>query len=225
MSTTNNQQETTEQKVEQATVQSMKFIEKYKKQMLSGVIAVVVIALAFFAYDKFYKEPRHQDALAQMFAAEQYFRTDSFALALNGDGNSLGFEDIIKEYGKNAGAAVYMYAGISAMHLNEYEKAIGFLKKYNGEDPILKARALCNIGDCYAGLANLNEAAGYYMKAAAEADNIYAANYLLKAGIMYEESGNKAEALKQYQKIKDSYPQSEEGFQIDKYIERVKMSK
>ncbi len=213
-----------EQVVGEATIESVKFIEKYKKQLLAALLAIVIIALAIFAYDKFYSEPRSEEAMAQTFVAEQYFRADSFALALNGDGNSLGFEDIIKEYGHKAGDAVYMYAGICALQLKDYEKAISYLTKYDGNDPILKARSISNIGDCYAGMAKFKEAADYYVKAAKHADNMFAARYYLKAGIMFEELGDKAQALAQYQTIKDKYPQTEEGYQINKYIERVKIS-
>ena len=50
-----------------------------------------------------FRKPLIQEALAQSFTAEQHFRADSFALALNGDGNALGFKQIIDEYGNNAG--------------------------------------------------------------------------------------------------------------------------
>lgn len=225
MTQNNKNQESAEQVVENATVESVKFIEKHKKSLLTGTIVVVLIVIAFFAYDKFYSVPKSEEALAQTFTAEQYFRADSFALALNGDGNSLGFEEIIKTYGKRAGEAVYMYAGVSALRLKEYEKAIGFLNKYNGKDPIMKARSISNIGDCYAGLANFAEAAKYYEKAARYSDNQFAANYFLKAGIMYEELGQKDKAIAMYEIIKNKYPQTEEGYQINKYIERIKVSK
>ncbi len=60
-----------------------------------------------------------------------------------------------------------------------------------------------------------------YLKAADFADNAFAAGYLLKAGIIYEELGDTAKALEAYNKIKDKYPQSVEGFDIDKYISRL----
>jgi tetratricopeptide (TPR) repeat protein len=153
--------------------------------------------------------------------AEQHFRSDSFALALNGDGNSLGFAQIIDEYGNKAGEAIYLYAGVSELHLGNYESAIAYLKKYNGKDPVLKARSISNIGDAYAGLENYKEAVSNYLKAADFADNAFAAGYLLKAGIIYEELGDTAKALEAYNKIKDKYPQSVEGFDIDKYISRL----
>ena len=75
-----------------------------------------------------------QEAMAQTFLAEQYFRADSFALALNGDGNAYGFKKIIDEYGTLAGEAVYFYAGICELQLGQYKNAIDYLKKYDGDD-------------------------------------------------------------------------------------------
>lgn len=211
-----------EETVGEALNQTEHFIEKYKKPLLYSVIAILAVTAIGFAYQNLYRKPHINEALAQTFVAEQYFRADSFALALNGDGNALGFKQIIDEYGDNAGEAIYLYAGISELQLGNYNEAITLLKKYGGDDLILQARALCNIGDAYAGLQNNKEAVSYYMKAAKHVDNSFAANYLLKAGIMYEELGDKENAIKAYEEIKVKYPQTVEGYEIDKYISRIK---
>jgi len=39
---------------------------------------------------------------------------------------------------------------------------------------------------------------------------------------MYEELGDKESAIKAYEEIKVKYPQSVEGYEIDKYISRIK---
>ncbi|GAB1373158.1 MAG: tetratricopeptide repeat protein [Bacteroidales bacterium] len=216
-----NQHQDPEQSVEHALNTTEHFIEKNKKTLLYSAIAIIAIAAIGFAYQHLYRKPLINEALAQTFMAEQYFRSDSFALALNGDGNSLGFAQIIDEYGSKAGESVYMYAGISELQLGNYEKAISYLKKYDGKDPVMKARSISNIGDAYAGMENFKEALSFYLKAADFADNTFAAGYLLKAGIMYEELGDTAKAVETYKIIKDKYPQSVEGYDIDKYISRL----
>ena len=50
---------------------------------------------------------------------------------------------------------------------------------------------------------------------------MFAANYLLKAGVVAEKLGENAKALGYYETIKDQYPQSIEGYDIDKYIGRI----
>ncbi|MFA6334666.1 MAG: tetratricopeptide repeat protein [Bacteroidales bacterium] len=211
-----------EESVGEALNKTEHFIERYKKPLLYSIIAILAITAIGFAYQHLYRKPRINEAMAQTFAAEQYFRADSFALALNGDGNSLGFKQIIDEYGDNAGEAVYLYAGISELQLGNYNEAISMLKKYDGKDLVLQARALCNIGDAYAGLQQNKEAVDYYMKAAKHVDNPFTAGYLLKAGIMYEELGDKDNAIKAYEEIKVKYPKTVEGYEIDKYISRIK---
>ena len=57
--------------------------------------------------------------------------------------------------------------------------------------------------------------------AAAAADNMYAATYLLKAGAVAEKLGDDAKALSFYKKIREAYPQSMEGYDVDKYIGRI----
>ena len=134
----------------------------------------------------------------------------------------MGFTQIIDEYGAKAGKAVYFYAGVCELQLGNWENAISYLKKYKGKDSILAARALACMGDAYVGLEDYKSAVPCFEKAASRADNIFAAAYLLKAGVTREELGDKAGALACYEKIKDQYPQSIEGYDIDKYISRVK---
>ncbi|MDO4736626.1 MAG: tetratricopeptide repeat protein [Bacteroidia bacterium] len=224
MSTNKNIQDP-EIKVGEALSKTEQFLEKYKNVMIYAVVAILVVAGAIYAYRNLVALPAQQEAMGQTFTAEQYFRNGDFEKALNGDGNALGFAEIISEYGTKSGEAVYFYAGVCNLQLGKFQEAIDYLKKYNGEDEIILARAIACIGDAYAGLNDFDTAISYYKKAASSADNIFAANYLMKAGIMYQEQGNTAEALKMYQEIKDKYPQSNEGYEIDKYITRIQPTK
>ena len=196
------------------------FVENGK--FISGIAAgVVVLAIADFCWGKFIHQPAVAEAEGQMALAEQNFRAADYEVALNGDGNVLGFNQIIAEYGAKAGKAVYFYAGVCELQLGNYEAAIKALQSYKGKDAILAARATSCIGDAYVGLENYAKALGYYEKAAATVDNMFAAGYLLKAGIVAEKLGENAKALGFYETIKDQYPQSMEAYEIGKYIARV----
>ncbi len=224
MSTNKNVQEP-EINVTEALSKTEKFFETYKNHIIYGSAAVIAIVAAVLLYHNFVTLPAQQEAMAQTFTAEQYFRNGDFEKALNGDGNALGFNQIISDYGTKSGEAVYFYAGICNLQLGNYEEAISNLKKYNGKDEILAARALACIGDAYAAMNNLENALSSYKSAAAASDNVLAANYLLKAGIICEELGKPAEALKLYEEIKSNYAQSPEGFDINKYISRIQNAK
>ena len=186
-----------EEKVIETVSKTDQFFRENKKTIYGILIALVVIALALVAYQKFYVQPKSDEATAQMIPAEANFRNGEYELALNGD------------------------AGVCELQLGNYQAAIDYLKKYNGKDAILSARATACIGDAYVGLEKYSEAVGYFEKAAAAADNMFAAGYLLKAGVTCEELGDNAKALTFYKKIKDQYPQSVEGYDIDKYITRI----
>lgn len=214
-----------QENIEQTVSATEQFYNENKKLIWGIVAAILVIGLGILAYHKFVYQPKCVEAMQQAYPAEMSFQGGEYELALNGDGNNMGFADIISEYGTKAGKAVYLYAGICELQLGNYQEAINYLKKYKGKESILKARAIAAMGDAYVGLEKYDDALGCFDKAAAAADNIFAATYLLKAGVVCEELGNTDKALTYYKKIKDQYPQSIEGYDIDKYISRIESSK
>jgi len=221
----NEKQEALQQeKLKETVSKTEQFYNENKKTIWGCIIAAAVIALGVLAYNQFYLKHKKAEAQEQMYPAEAAFRQGNFDLALNGDGNNYGFAQVIDEYGAKAGKAVYFYAGVCALQQQNYEEALGYLKKYNGKDPILAARAQACIGDAYVGLQKYSEAVAQFEKAAGLSDNMFAAEYLLKAAVACEELGNKDKALKLYETIKDKYPQSIEGYDIDKYINRIKIA-
>ena len=218
-----NQNIETAQNVGEAVSKVENFFKENGKKISIISAAVAVIAVVIIAVSQLYIKPLKAEAAGQTFVAEQYFRAADYEKALNGDGNSLGFAQIVDEYGSKAGKAVYLYAGVCELQLGNADNAISYLKKYNGKDVILAARAECCLGDAYAMKEDYKGALSQYEKAASVADNAYAAGYLLKAGLMAEELGNNAKALTLYEQIKKEYPQTLEGFEIEKYIQRIQV--
>lgn len=211
--------------VEEALSKTEKFFTTYKNHIVYGTAAIILVVAAVLLYHNFVTLPAQQEAMGQTYTAEQYFRSGEFEKALNGDGNALGFNQIIDEYGTKSGEAVYFYAGVCNLQLGNFQEAINNLKKYNGKDEILAARALACIGDAQASLNDLAAAISSYKAAAAKADNVLAASYMLKAGILLEETGKPAEALELYEEIKTKYPATPEGNEINKYISRINNAK
>ncbi|MCD6347155.1 MAG: tetratricopeptide repeat protein [Bacteroidales bacterium] len=210
--------------VENALSRTEQFIEDNSKLFTYFALGLIVIVGGFIGTKKLIIAPKEDEAQSQMFMAEQYFEKDSFNLALNGDGNYLGFLDIIQDYKitKSANLAKY-YAGISYLHLGQNEDAIDYLKTFKSKDEIMAPIAVGAIGDAYSELDNDDEAVKHYIKAAQMRNNeLTSPIYYMKAGETLEKQGNYQEALKNYQKIKDDYPDSNEARQIVKYIDRVK---
>ena len=167
-----------------------KFVKKYQNILTWGIVGILVIVFGILAINRWVVKPAQEEARGQMFTAEQLFAAGEFETALNGDGNNLGFAQVAEQYGSRAGKAVWFYAGICAYNTGDYEAAVSYLKKYNGKDKILKARALCCLGDAYVNLDRKDAALNCFRKAAALEENIYRAGYLLKAGIVCEEMGD-----------------------------------
>ena len=207
--------------VVEAVSKTEKFFNENGKLLSIICVAVVLVCVAVFCWYKFVNQPKVAEAQGQMALAEENFRAGNFELALNGDGNVLGFAQIIDEYGAKAGKAANFYAGVCELQLGNWDLAIKYLQTYNGKDEILKARALACLGDAYVGLEDYGKALGYYENAAAVVDNMFAAGYLLKAGIVAEKLGQDEKALGFYKQIKDQYPASMEGYDVDKYIGRI----
>ncbi len=213
-----------QQNVAEAVSKTEVFFKENGKLIYGCVICVLVLALCVLAYNRFILQPKKQQATEQMAQAERWFQAGEYQLALEGDENYPGFEDIIDSYGSKAGEAVYMYAGVAKLQTGEWEDAINLLKKYKGEDPILLARAQACIGDAYVELENYNEAIVWYKKAVKTTDNAYAASYLLKAGIAAEAAGQPELALSFYKTVKDQWQNAPEAMEIDKYISRIEIA-
>ena len=79
-------------------------------------------------------------------------------------------------------------------------------------------------GDAYVELGDTKKGISKYLEAAEYADNSFNTPlFLMKAGQLYELENNYSEALKLYERIRDEYPESNEGTTIEKYISRVKV--
>ncbi|MDD2799715.1 MAG: tetratricopeptide repeat protein [Bacteroidales bacterium] len=214
--------------VQEVLTKSEQFIEKYQKQILIGLAVVIIAVSGAMAFKYAYLNPKEAQAEAAMYKGEIFFQQDSFRLALNGNNaDYIGFEGVIDEYGitKTANLAKF-YAGICYKNLGNYEKAIDYLKDFSSDDKMLKPAAITAIGDCQVELGKIDEAAESFEKAADVANNdLLSPINLKKAGLAYENLKKFDKAIKVYTTIKESYFNSPEAADIDKYIERAKLSK
>jgi tetratricopeptide (TPR) repeat protein len=210
--------------VEQTLTRTEQYLEENYKTMLTG-LAVIIVIVGLGWLGKLYLNNRNDEAQSQMYQAERYLEMDSLRLALNGDGNYLGFLDIAKSYRltKSGNLALYS-AGICYLHLGQYQEAIDYLNKYSKKDKVIGSLAIGATGDALVELGDLDKGILKYIEAADYAGNSFNTSlFLMKAGELYELGGKFPDALKMYERIESEYPESTEGATIDKYIARVKL--
>jgi tetratricopeptide (TPR) repeat protein len=209
--------------VEETLSRTEHYLEQNYKPLLIA-LGVIVGLVALIWVGKLYLNNRNKEAQSQMYQAERYLEQDSIKLALNGDGNYLGFLDIAKDYKfTKAGNLAKYSAGICYLHLGNFQDAIDQLEKYSKKDKLIASLAMGATGDAYVELGDVNKGISKYIEAADYADNSFNTPlFLMKAAELYELQSNYTDALKLYERIQKDYPESTEGSSIEKYIARVK---
>jgi tetratricopeptide (TPR) repeat protein len=206
--------------------EQVSFIKQNQKSVLYFFAAVVIAVLGYFGYTELYQKPLEAKAADAMYVAEKYFANDSSELVLNGDGMNKGVLYIIKEFsGTKAANLAKYYAGMSYYRLKDYNKAIEYLKDFSSNAKQVQAVAYGSIGDAYSELKKNEEAIEYYKKAGTHfpEDEAISSEYLFRAASFLELNGQNDAAIEIYKQIKQNYPKSEKGFNIDKYLNRLQI--
>jgi predicted negative regulator of RcsB-dependent stress response len=198
--------------------------DKYGKQISYALLAIIVVVGGIFAYRNWVSEPNEKKASEAIFRAEEYYRLDSARLALNGDQVNPGFLKIISKYGgTKAGKLANFYAGSCYLKLGDFNNAVKYLKDFSTPVDQLQERSYGLLGDAYSELNKKEEAAAQYKKAGTyfEKDELFSPEYLFRSGYLYESMGKTQDAIAMYKLIKDKYPASQRGAEIDKYLARL----
>ena len=207
--------------------------QRIQKPVLTVLLIVVIIIAIWFGYKKFVVEPRNTSANNALSAVQTAFQQATFAptvdtatykLVLNGSGATKGALYIIRNYGStDAGNLAKYYAGESYLRLGDFNNAVKYLKDFSTEQKQIQMMAYGSLGDAYSELKKNTEAIDCYKKAAAtfESDEIDAAQFLFRAASLSEISGKTQDAIGLYKELKDKFPNTQEGMQADKYINRL----
>src|SRR5688572_13119169 len=201
------------------------WVERHPKAGIGILAAIILIVGGYFGY-QYYKDNQEGEAQREMFQAVYYFEADSLELALNGDGNNLGFIDIIEDYGiTDAAKLANYYAGAAFLKQGKYEVARLYLEDFSSNDLLIQARAYSLIGDAYMEENNFEEAARYYDKAANYKPNKYfSPAYLMKAALAFEKNNQEDKAIAAYDKIISEYYDSPEFQEARKFKARLETS-
>jgi tetratricopeptide (TPR) repeat protein len=215
-----------------------KFWETYNKKISIAGIVIIVLAGAWIGY-KQYSQSQDQKANEVIFMAEDLFgkmantgfNKDSVNIVLNGgDFNGYkvkGILKVISEYGSTptADRARYM-AGACSLHINEYDKAIKYLKEFDDHGASqIGNRAYLLIGHAYAEKKNVSEAMDYYKKSAEanEKDETFASDSWMTYARYAEVNGKTKEAIDAYKNLKSNFPTNSmvTSGEVDKHLARL----
>jgi tetratricopeptide (TPR) repeat protein len=210
--------------VEETLTRTEQYLEENYKQMLI-ILGVVVVLVGIFWLGRLWLNKKNDEAQSQMYQAQRWLEMDSLKLALNGDGNYLGFLDIAKNYKMTRAGNLAKYnAGICYLHLGDYQNAIEELNAYSKKDKLIGSVAIGATGDAYVETGDLDKGVARYLEAADMAKNSFNTPlFLMKAGQIFELQKKYTDALKIYVRIQSEHPESTEGTSIDKYIARIKL--
>lgn len=204
---------------------AMDFWTKYSRPLMIASTIIILGAVGYFGYKYFVKHPKEEKSIDAIFKAEEYYRMDSLQLALNGDGVNPGLLKVIDKYGgTDAGNLAKFYAGDIYLKLGDNAKAVKYLKDFSTDSKMIQARAYKLLADAYADQGKNEEALKYYKKAAYhfEDDNVNSPEYLFMAAYFAHKVLNKSkEAIELYKELKEKYPQSQQGFEADKYLAQL----
>jgi len=203
---------------------SQDFLEKNKGIVIALVAGLLLLVGGYLVYKYLFQAPKEKAAANAIYKAEAQFERDSFALALENPGGGFeGFLDIIENYPgtKTANISKY-YAGISYLNLGRYEDAVKYLGSFSSGGnitPIMKNGAM---GDAYSELGDFDKAISMYSKAASAKNNEFLTPYyLMKLGMLQQKQGDNAAAAKAFNTIKENFPASSQGADIDRYLAQV----
>lgn len=200
------------------------FFDKNKKFILLGAGGVIVIILSIVMYRNFVVKPHIEeshDAYWPAFYAWQ--SNDSTDVAFTGNDEFIGMEEIADEYAGTTAGNIASYAmGIHKMEEGDFEGALSYLEDTDFDDVIVGTLVIGLIGDCYVEMGDFETAASKFEEAATREPNDFTTPmFYKKAGMVFEELDQMEDAVRVYQIIKDEYPESTEGQDIDKYIVRA----
>ena len=204
------------------------WIETNPRKVVGILGVLLVLAGGYFGY-RYYINDQEEQAQKEMFQAARYFEkyidplNDSIRLAAEGDGNSLGFRDIIDEFsGTPAASLANFYMGVINIRQGNYKPARLYLEDFDANDLLVQARAYSLIGDTYMEEKDFSNAASYYARASAYKPNKeFTPVYMMKEALAYEKLNQNEKAIQVYEKLISEYGDSPEAQNAKKYLARL----
>lgn len=197
--------------------------ENKKKPINMALGAVVLLVAGYFGYKNLIQKPNAEKAALAIVRAEQMYAIDSVNVALNGDGQNVGFLKIIKKYDGTPSANVaHFYAGSCYLKMGDFKSAVKHLNEFDSKGTIFAHAKSGLLGDAHMEQGDYKKAIEYFNAAVSDADDdVFTPRYLNRLALAYQKNNQEGEAKKAYIRIRDEYPRSMESRDVDRYLARL----
>ncbi|HPS64986.1 MAG TPA: tetratricopeptide repeat protein [Ignavibacteria bacterium] len=191
--------------------EAMSFYEKYQKQLLYGIIGLVVVVFLVVLYAK-NKSAKNEKAAAEMEMVTNIYYSGNFNMAINGDstGTVKGLQYIVNEYGstQNGQNAKVMLAN-SYEAIGDFANAEKYYNDFSGKSDFFKAAAKAGIAGIMENKKEYKEAAEQYLKASKVSEDVQNNDEFIYYAVKNYFYANDQKSVKEtIDKLKVSYPKS-----------------
>lgn len=203
-------------------VQAWEFFDQNRKLVYGALagLGVLVLAIIGWAYLQHQKGEEAELALAE---AITVYEAGTYREALDGTDDVPGLLPIVDEYGgTQAGNLARFYAADALFRLGEYDQALELFDAFEKGNNLVGASAYAGMAAIYEQREEYERAGDHYRRAAEQfASSETTPDYLLSAGIAYEQAGAYGDAIEMYETIQEDYPDSGAASNLDFFIARA----
>ncbi len=218
-------QELKEDKLVVTYYKAREFVEKNKK-ILSYVLTGLIVLIAGVIIYRNNLKAENERAEALFSKIISYYDNGDYKTAIDGipQKNIQGLKYIVENYGGTAAGEIATYYLANAYFmLGDYDNALRYFKKYDGDDKLLFSASLAGIASVYEVKGDYKKAGEYFEKAAQKfRENILVPEYLYNAARNYRVAGEREKALRLYERIKKDYPNFSQIRDVEIYIASLK---
>jgi len=187
----------------------MGFYYSNKQMVIGGALLLVLLIGGTISYN-LYISSQEQQAQRLLGTAEQYFMEGDYQSALNGADASVGFINIINNYGGTdaANLATY-YAAVSEYKLGNSQEALNYIEDYDYPYGIVGVGPIAFHASILQDLEKHELAAEKYVQAAEWVENeVTTPKYYYQAADAYHDAGEYQKAKELVSTVVEEYPQA-----------------
>jgi len=182
---------------------------KKRLYTVAGTVVVIIILIFFYINNR---KAKNEEAELKLSAVITIYDQNMFQEAINGDpaSNVMGLKDIVDRYGSTeSGETAKLLLGNCYFNLGDFDNALIQFDDYSGNNDVIKASCLSGIGAVYEAKGDMKKAGEFFEKSTEVSktvvinpENLY---YAVRA---YSEAGDKENARRVFEKLKNDYPKS-----------------